>query len=595
MNTTKLQEALYDFIGLIKDNDNDNKLEIIKETLETYTPEQQREILNKNVPGRGTLLNMAVFRDHINTVKYFIEKGADVNNLYDIQDIGQSSSLLDAISIENLEIVKLLVENGATLTIPPDNSPTTVLHQTTNVEILKFLLQKGAKVDGTDYERNTPLMSYIENSDDDTIDEEFLKVLLDAGANPNAESAYGTRALDMLVLTVNSISNIPYIKLLRKYGAEITQSIQDAIKDGEVIKEVIDALEIKEDSWKGWTQSDAKALDTVFGEPSNYSACPVCLKYTLRQDGCMYMSHKCPDLGGLYNRNLYNMYKNDEGTIYWCTLCDRICLGHRHYKLSSYDTKAELGEGGNPFATDCIPYGGGYPEKVQRFNRLREHALELNESQGITTQEAFNELTQEFWNAPLIRQKRKIEGIIEKKKFGNNANFPENRKNNVSKNNNVNAPDVPVPAALVMPNKFETGFNSISMNDKVPVLHFHHETTGGIDHKDSLIGVKTLNEQLVDRVKNFGDENFGYCIAYPECNARLYPEEIKAHVPDELYKEYKKKFNNKFKNVAGGNRDLSFFGEATNAKCLIVKKGGKKTRARRIRYKKTRKQKRSKN
>jgi hypothetical protein len=593
MNENELQQAMHAFIYLIQGN----KLNNIKTSLETYTPEEQREIIKKDVYPRGTLFNMAVLKDHIGIVKFFIEKGADVNHIYRIEAINEtdSNSLLDAILNENLEMVKLLVENGATLTAPP-NVDGSILHHTANIDILKYLLTKGAEVDALNHERNTPLMHYIEYNDEDDIDNEVLKALLDAGANPNAVNAYDATALDILVLRVNSVSNIPYIKLLRDRGAQITSLIQDAIKDGQVADEVLKVLNFEKDTWKGWTQSDAKALDTVFEEPANYSACPVCLKYSLRQDGCMYMNHKCQDLGGLYNRKLYDMYKNNEGTIYWCTLCNRICLGHRHYRLSSYDTKAELGEGGEPFSEDCRPYGGGLPEKVQRFNRLREHALELNVNSKISAKKAFNELTEEFWNAPLRREKRKIEGIIEKKKFGNATNFPENRKNNASKNV-INAPDVPVPAGLVMPT-LKKGYNSISMNDDVDVLQFHHETTGGIDHKDSLIGVKTLNDQLVERVKSYKGDNFGYCIAYPECKARLYPEEIKPYVSDELYKEYKKKFNIRIRNTSGGTRNIggqSFFGEATNAKCLLIKKGGRKTRKRKSRSKKTRKQKRSKN
>jgi len=575
------------------------KIEEFKETLESYTPEQQKKIINSPIYSRdNTLFNMAVLFKHIDIIKYLIEKGANVNIVYTSDSsMKMTNALLDAIEMNNMEIVKLLVENGAKLTTPNGSKYKSIIYAVfeympfqETIETLKYLLQKGVNVNAIDAIGYTPLLYYISSKEYEKINKingEVLKVLLDAGANPNV--SVGGTALDILALSNYQIRNIPYIKLLRSYGAEITSTIQDAINRGEVPKEVIDVLEIKKDSWKGWTQSDAKALDTVFGEPANYSACPVCLKYSLRQDGCMYMSHKCPDLGGLYNRKLYDMYKNDEGIIYWCTLCDRICLGHRHYKLSSYDTKAELGEGGHPFAKDCRPYGGGYPEKVQRFNRLREYALDLNQSKNISAKTAFNELTEEFWNAPMRREKRKIEGIIEKKKFGNNANFPPNRpSNNV---NNVITPNIPIPATLVMPILMK-GYNSISMNDDVDVLQFHHETTGGIDHKDSLIGVKTLNEQLADRVKNFGDENFGYCIAYPECNARLYPDEIKLHIPDELYKEYKKKFNKKFKNTSGGRRtrkrgggDISFFEEATNVQCVL--NGGRRTRKRKANSRRT--------
>ena len=52
---------------------------------------------------------------------------------------------------------------------------------------------------------------------------------------------------------------------------------------------------------------------------------------------------------------------------------------------------------------------------------------------------------------------------------------------------------------------------------------------------------------------------------------------------------YKKKFNAKFKNSSGGA--INFFGEATDAKCLIVKKGGRKTR-RKVSKKKSKKSRR---
>jgi hypothetical protein len=180
----------------------------------------------------------------------------------------------------------------------------------------------------------------------------------------------------------------------------------------------------------------------------------------------------------------------------------------------------------------------------------------------------------------LRREKKVINNLVGKKAWTNTNKFPENRPNNA---NEANAPNIPAPATLVMPTLSEKGFNSISMNDDIPVLQFHHETTGGIDHSGSLIGVATLKNTLIEKVKNFGTEDFGFCIQYPDCKARLFPEEIKPYVPDELYNEYKKKFNRKFKNTSGGAK-VNFFGEASNAKCVV--KGGRrntrKTRKARI-------------
>lgn len=569
--------------SVIRQKIDEGNLDSIKLEFEALNPARQSAILNIN-GSDGTLLNFAVNKQDIPIILYLIEKGADVNNIYEI-DGYELTALIDSIKDNNLELVKLLVDHGATLTVPP-GWYSSILHIVEDIDILKYLIEKGANIDNADGEKDTPLNYHIDFHER-SID--FLKELLKAGADPNTVNAYIVTPLDKLVLGRQHEGNIEKIKLLVSYGANITDAIQDKIDDGSLSPEIIAALKpiSKKPSkpWKGWTKSDATALDEVFNNPSNFSVCPVCLKHSHRQDGCMYMSHVCTELEGLYNKNLYRMYKNDEGKIYWCTLCNRICLGHRHYKLSLPETKAELGEGGDPFAIDCKPYGGGYHEKVQRFRRLREYALELNDTE-IDEEKAFNELTEEFWKAPLRREKKVINTLVAKGSWPNTKNFPNNRHNNA---NEANAPNIPAPATLVMPTLSEKGFNSISMNDDVPVLQFHHETSGGIDHKDSLIGVATLKNTLVEKVKNFGTEDFGFCIQYPECKARLFPEEIKPHVPDELYKEYKKKFNSKFKNSSGGAK-INFFGVATNATCVV--KGGRR-RARKTRKKISKKSKKS--
>ena len=554
MDETKLD--IENLKGRIEENDLDG----IKVILNKYTPEQRKAMINKDTGVRGTFFNVSVVKGNIPIISYFIENGANVNYVYGKRS-DKSSALADA---KTLEVVKLLVENRATITAPPNLLHDSILHITHNIDILKYLITKRANVDAVNDDGTSVLHSHLDSLD-------ILKVLLEARADPNIKDSMDKTALDDLVdLAGKDKTAIPKIKLLIAHKAKITPGIQDKINAGVLSEEVLNALSDPTiEVWKGWTQSDANALDSVFTAPADFSACPICLKYTVRQDGCIYMSHNCAGLGGLYNKKLYNMYKNDDGAIYWCTLCNRICLGHRHYKLSLYGIKAELGEPVNIHATDCRPYGGGYPEKVQRFNQLRAHALELNPSSRISAKSAFDELTEEFWNAPLRREKGKILGIIEKKAFGNATNFPPNLP--TANVNNVNAPDI-IPTTLIMPTLLQ-GFNSISMNDNVPVLQFHHENTGGLDHKDVLIGVKSLNDQLVELVKNFSDENFGRCIVYPDCKAKLYPQEIQPYVSHELYEKYKNKFNKRFKN--GGRRTrkrrggLSFFGEATNATCVL--------------------------
>ena len=136
--------------------------------------------------------------------------------------------------------------------------------------------------------------------------------------------------------------------------------------------------------WEGFSRGDMEKLDSIFSEDANnYSCCPVCLRYVQRADGCMYMSHNCYAEPGAntVDEHWYNMYKNEEGKIFWCTICGRICLGHRHYVLGATKGKLDLvplRPGSDPFAKDCAGEGGGgIQEKLVRFTAFRELAYEL--------------------------------------------------------------------------------------------------------------------------------------------------------------------------------------------------------------------------
>jgi hypothetical protein len=332
--------------------------------------------------------------------------------------------------------------------------------------------------------------------------------------------------------------------------------------------------------WKGLTQSDIGKLDTIFEENAvNYSTCPVCLEYVERSEACMYMKHDCSK-GPYYHSRLYEKYKSD-GLICWCTICSRISHGHRHYKLSNEGgEKPDLEKAGDPFARDCASQGGGgLEEKLSRFRRLREYALELEDDvdKKIKT-EAMNELVEEVWNAPLRREKKLLGRIRDEKKW--NIGSEKFRGNRV--NANVNAPNIPFTGEL--PEK-KTGRNNIMMNDDVPVLVYSHRQRNGSIEKHG-VGEETLEGFLKAAVKDFGLPTFGYCFMHPGCDAVLHPEEIKGHVPDDLYKEYKKKFNRKFAVQAGGG---GIFREAKDAVCSFpkkrngTKKGGGKRKVRRTR------------
>jgi hypothetical protein len=347
--------------------------------------------------------------------------------------------------------------------------------------------------------------------------------------------------------------------------------------------------------WEGWTRNDLDKFDVIFEDATanEYSCCPVCLKYVERSEGCMYIrEHNCTAHGrDYYHKELYKKYKSAEGRIYWCTICGRISLGHRHYELAAANGPVPtLLVGHDPFAPDCKrDGGGGRIEKVARFRRLREYALELQDDVGKKTfTTAMNELVEEMWNAPLAR-KGVLKRIMEEKKWNIPAEaFP--------------APPPP-PAEVAIdfasfPNLTKTGDEAalvptvvqgtdvILQEPDMEVIQFHHkQPDGSINHHTvTCIGADSLTHMVSQAVGAYKTPNFGLCWEVNGCKGRLWPEEIKPFVPDELYNEYRMKFNWKFRGgVAGGRRtrkqrrrnthrgghQQNIFVPATNAQCYL--------------------------
>lgn len=375
-------------------------------------------------------------------------------------------------------------------------------------------------------------------------------------------------------LKVLQCHNNPFEEPYKTFADEYTKVFKDKNSSPSDIKAALKIL-IKQirnhknppKPWKGFTKSDISKFDIVFQkEASEYALCPVCIRYVERSEACMYMSHNCSNMPGFYHEELYNKFKNDEGNIAWCTICGRICKGHRHYELGTFKTQDKLEHTEDPFEKDCRVSngGGGLPEKLARFRRFREYALELQDDIGKKTEEeALQELTEEVWNAPIRREKKLLNKIHANKKWNvDMKNFP----NNVVNNTNENAPNIPFKGKL--PTMLHKGTNNIMGDEDIPVLQFHHTQKDGTVDNHS-VAQETLKDFIEGAAKNFGEESFGFCFMYPVCKSRIYPEEIHNHVPDNLYKDYKKKFNKKFKGMTGGG---NMFIEADDAICVRIRK-----------------------
>jgi ankyrin repeat protein len=320
--------------------------------------------------------------------------------------------------------------------------------------------------------------------------------------------------------------------------------------------------------WEGWTRNDLDKFDVIFEDATanEYSCCPVCLKYVERSEGCMYIrEHKCTAHGkDYYHKELYGKYKSPEGKIYWCTICGRISMGHRHYELAAANGPVPtLLVGHDPFAPDCKREGGGGRiEKVARFRRRREYALELQDDVGKKTfTTAMNELVEEMWNAPLAR-KGVLKRIMEEKKWNIPADAfpappppPAEVAIDFASFPNLNRP---ADEAVLVPTVVQ-GTDVILQEPDMEVIQFHHkQPDGSINHHTvTCIGADSLTHMISQAVGAYKTPTFGLCWEANGCKGRLWPEEIKPFVPDELYNDYRMKFNWKFRaggGAAGGRR-----------------------------------------
>jgi hypothetical protein len=310
--------------------------------------------------------------------------------------------------------------------------------------------------------------------------------------------------------------------------------------------------------WNGYSASDVQLFNGIFDAPrtNDISFCPVCLAYSERIDGCMYMKHTCKMP---FHQGLYEKYKTPDGSINWCTICGRICLGHRHYALNlPTDPRAQLTPipplAAGPFAVDCKDQGGGgREEKHRRIERLLNYACQLQEEVGKMTQtNAINELVEEAWKGGVIRDRSTLKKFAEKK-FAFPCTFPEGDRPAAE----VVYPPVPRPEGEAAPVSHPSPpAECMSELDRTangqPVFQFIHTQPDGTvrPHPEN----EWICGQHIEAVLK-GSAFTGLCFINPEeCKARLYPVELEGKVSAEYLANYTNLFNREFRAPGTGGR-----------------------------------------
>jgi hypothetical protein len=138
-----------------------------------------------------TPLWCAAVAGKLKVVEVLVCYGADVNS---VSDTG-SSPVRSACFMTHLDIVKLLVENGADIQRPNYNGGTCLINSVQSVELCEFLLKNGAFVNAQDVQSKTALHYAIQEHRFET-----TKLLLLYGADAFLESRYNDDALQTACL-----------------------------------------------------------------------------------------------------------------------------------------------------------------------------------------------------------------------------------------------------------------------------------------------------------------------------------------------------------------------------------------------------------
>ena len=186
---------------------------------------------------RTPLLVAASYPGDVEVLQFLLSKGADIH----AKDRFGTHALARAVTYADVDVVRFLVEHGCDPNEPGYGGSRVLLYQRHHQESIEYLMSKGLKIPpdamvaaahweptdllerwiekGADVNaqslpyKRTPLMTAASSEQSTPA---TLKLLLEKGANPNAEDAEGERPLDWATYRHDQ----ERIDLLKQYGAK---------------------------------------------------------------------------------------------------------------------------------------------------------------------------------------------------------------------------------------------------------------------------------------------------------------------------------------------------------------------------------------
>ena len=589
----------------------EGQVEAVKAILEK-NPEIDR--INRK---KYTALAAAAIRGHPDVIKVLLDAGAVIDYLNENDSV---TALYLAAIKGNTATVKVLLDAGAQVDFLNNDGKFTALFIASEngyADVVKILLEKGADVNYLNNEKITSLYIASEKGHADVV-----KILLEKGADVNYLNNENFTAL--YVASLKGHEDV--VKLLLEKGANVNivikgKSILDRAKTGQFIPKINELIKKASKPpgklYKGVTRSNIEKFNIFLAIPdyppsptedqkktaeenaktlaNNTSLCPICLSYSERSMGCLYMHHTCPV--ELRHEDLYQKYKGSEGHIWWCTDCGRICTGHKHHALGfSGSDIPKLLPSSNPFSKKCnlTEGGGSLEEKLRRISRMIEFYADLQvsiqEGGAVPSEEEVrNMIVEETWNGALIRTFINPQTV---KRWRTSLDvFPSEAPPSVTETTAL-----VVPAGVFEEPKLETGFCSISLDEGVPVMQFRHKNASGQMFDHIYDGEKRFicKAALIEHLRTSGGDTNGKCYDV-DCGGYLWPPEVRKAfelfgpltAEDEtLLKNYEERFPREGYGAlarGGGGKRLpalnTLLRPLNNEQCFL-KKGGRRTHKR---------------
>jgi len=172
-------------------------------------------------------LSVAVLSDNIVAAEILITHGADVNLFCTVQDLRypdfivtrKETPFITAARLGKLEIVQLMIQNGAVTNLKAIDSSMSAIHWACNrghLNVVHYLVQHGANINmGGDY-NFTPLLEAVVEGH-----LEITKVLTEWGADLNARTEENPETALLIAIVLNHSEIAEY---LIQAGSDVTYS-----------------------------------------------------------------------------------------------------------------------------------------------------------------------------------------------------------------------------------------------------------------------------------------------------------------------------------------------------------------------------------